>query len=45
MNSMGRVVPMGTNTTVDSEYGPIKVDPKLTVTVGERLIFTDDGVC
>lgn len=43
VNSMGRVVPMGTNTTVDSEYGPIKVDPKLTVMVGERLIFTDDG--
>ncbi len=44
VNSMGCVVPMGSSYMAFSpSYGWVAVDPRLTYTVKDRMIFTDNG--
>lgn len=43
VTNFGRVVPMPTTTYVQSAYGLLPVDPKITYMVTERLLFTDNG--
>jgi len=43
VNSMGRIIPMGTTTYKQSGLGIVPVDPKKTYTVTDRAVFTDNG--
>ena len=41
--NMGQVIPMGTSRLVNSSFGLLPIDPKVTHTVKGKLIFTDNG--
>jgi len=43
VNNLGKVLPMGTAKLVDTWFGPMPVDPRLTVTLTEPMVFTDNG--
>ena len=43
VNSMGRVVPMGTSVVENTPLGPVVTDPQLRVKVANAITFTDNG--
>ena len=43
VNSMGSVMPQGTTTWFNSIFGTVPRDPKITYTVSDRAVYTDNG--